>query len=92
MSGADAERVHQRNRVLGHVAELVGRRDRNFQEAQFQQFQRAQPLAAGEFGGLADVAVVETDDAEAARGELTITSLAEESRPPASTGGGDHPH
>jgi hypothetical protein len=28
---------------------------------------------------------------EAARGELTITSLAEESRPPASTGG-DHPH
>ena len=29
---------------------------------------------------------------EAARGELTITSLAEESRPPASTGGGDHPH
>ena len=29
---------------------------------------------------------------EAARGELTITSLAEESRPPASTGGGEHPH
>ena len=29
---------------------------------------------------------------EAARGLLTITSLAEESRPPASTGTGDHPH
>ena len=29
---------------------------------------------------------------EAARGELTLTSLAEESRPPASTGGGEHPH
>ena len=29
---------------------------------------------------------------DAARGILTITSLAEESRPPASTGGGDHPH
>ena len=28
---------------------------------------------------------------DAARGELTITSLAEESRPPAATGG-DHPH
>jgi hypothetical protein len=28
---------------------------------------------------------------EAARGELTITSLAEESRPPAATGG-EHPH
>ena len=28
---------------------------------------------------------------EAARGELTLTSLAEESRPPASTGG-EHPH
>jgi hypothetical protein len=29
---------------------------------------------------------------EAARGGLAITSLAEESRPPASTGSGDHPH
>jgi hypothetical protein len=29
---------------------------------------------------------------EAARGALTITSLAEESRPPAATGGGEHPH
>ena len=28
---------------------------------------------------------------EAARGQLTITSLAEESRPPAATGG-EHPH
>ena len=29
---------------------------------------------------------------EASRGSLTITSLAEESRPPAATGGGEHPH
>ena len=69
MRGADAEHVHQRNRILGHVAELVGRRNRNFQEAQLQQLQRGQPLAAGEFGGLADIAVVETDDTKAARGQ-----------------------
>jgi hypothetical protein len=44
--------------------------DRDFQEPQLEQFDRAQAFAARKFGGLADVAVVETDDAKAARGEL----------------------
>ena len=41
MRRLDAERVHQPDRVLGHVAQLVGRRDRDFQEAQLEQFDRA---------------------------------------------------
>ncbi len=70
MRRLDAERIHQADRVLRHVAQLVGRGDRDLQEAQLEQFDRGQALAAGEVAGLADVAVVEADDAKAARGEL----------------------
>src|SRR5262249_4109018 len=40
------------------------------QKAQLQEFQRGQALAARKLGGLADVAIVEADHAEAARGDL----------------------
>src|SRR5882757_8976581 len=70
MRRLDAERIHQTGGVLGHVAQPVGRFDRNFQEPQFQQFERLQRLAAGELAGLADVAVVEADDAKPARCQL----------------------
>ena len=55
---------------LAMSMQLVGRGDRDFQEPQLEQFERGQPLAAGHLAGFADVAVVEADDAKAARGEL----------------------
>jgi hypothetical protein len=58
------------DRVCRHVAQPVGRLERDFQEPQFQQFERRQPLAAGELAGLADVAIVEADHAEATRRQL----------------------
>ena len=66
----DAKRVHQPDAVIGHVAQPVGRGDRNFQESQLQQFDRGQALAAGQMAGLADVTIVEPDDAKPARGQL----------------------
>jgi hypothetical protein len=70
MRGLDAEHVHQANRILGHVDQLVGRGDRDLQEPQLQEFERGEALAAGQMRGFSDVAVVEADHAEAARGEL----------------------
>ncbi len=64
------QRIHQPDRVLGHVAQLVGRGDRDLQEAQLQQFDGAEALAAGHPLGFADIAVVEADDAEPACGQL----------------------
>ena len=71
MRGADVQRVHQGNGVFRHVAQLVGRSHRDFQETQFEELDRGQPLAAGHLAGLADVAVIEADHPEAARGELS---------------------
>ena len=70
MRRLDAEHVHQADGVLGHVDQLVGCGHRDLQEPQLEQFERGQALAAGKVRGFADVAVVETDDAKAARGEL----------------------
>ena len=50
--------------------QLVGRGDRDLQEPQLEQFERGQALAAGQLAGFADVAIVEADDAKAARREL----------------------
>ena len=47
MRRLDAEHVHQADGVLGHVDQLVGRRDRDFQEPQLEQLERRQALAAG---------------------------------------------
>ena len=66
----DAERIHQADHVQRHVVQLVGGLDRDLQEAQLEQFERRQPLAAGQLAGLADVAIVEADDAESACGKL----------------------
>jgi hypothetical protein len=67
----DAERIHQPGGVLGHVAELVGRLNRDLQEPKLEQFERGQALAARQVAGFADVAVVEADDAESAACKLT---------------------
>jgi len=67
MRRMDAEYIHQADHVLGHVTQLVGRRDRDLQEPQLEQFERGQVLAAGQLAGLADVAIVEPDNAKPAR-------------------------
>src|SRR5216684_1406479 len=70
MCRLDAEHVHQADDILRHVEQLVGRGHRNLQEPQLEQFDRGQALAAGHLAGLADIAIVEPDDAKPARGEL----------------------
>src|SRR5664279_2186957 len=70
MSRLDAERVQQAGRILRHVVNFIGRGDRDFQEAQLEQLDRGQALAAREVARLADVAVVEADHAKPARGKL----------------------
>jgi hypothetical protein len=70
MSGLDAEPIHKADCIFGHVDQLVGCGDGNSEKAQLQEFQWPQRLAADQFARLADVAVVEADDAKAARGEL----------------------
>ena len=42
MRRLDAERIHQPDRVFGHVAQFIGGLDRDFQEAQLEQFDRPQ--------------------------------------------------
>ncbi|MBA7695453.1 hypothetical protein ES703_104081 [subsurface metagenome] len=70
MRRADSQVIHQRDRILRHVAQPVGRSNRDLQEAQLQQFDRAEAFAAAHLAGLADVAVVEADHPETARGKL----------------------
>ena len=53
-----------------HVGQFVGRGDRDFQQTQLEHFDRGQALAAGHLAGLADIAIVEPDDAKAARRKL----------------------
>ena len=62
----DAEHIHQADHVERHVVDLVGGLDRDLQETQLEQFDRRQALAAAQLARLADVAIVEPDDAKSA--------------------------
>jgi hypothetical protein len=66
----DAERIHQPDSVFCHVDQLVGCGHGNPEKPELQQLERRQTLAACEMARLADVAIVEPDDAKAVRGEL----------------------
>ena len=70
MRRLDAERVHQPDGVLRHVAQLVGGCDRNFQKSQLEKLGKGNAASAGKMARLADVAIVEADDAKAAAREL----------------------
>ena len=77
MGGADAQSVHQPDRVARHVVEGVGRPHRQMEEGA--RHHPARPEAAGRRhpGRQADVAIVEAHDPEAAGGQ----ALAERIRP-----------
>ncbi len=69
MGLGDAERVHQPDRVARHVVQGIGRPDRQVKEGARHHGRRRERAGRRHAGRKADVAVVEADDAKAARGE-----------------------
>jgi hypothetical protein len=66
----DAEAVHQRDRVGCHVAQRVGRLDLAAGHRRHEHHRQVRHAVVPQPRGLADVAVVEAHDVEAARGEI----------------------
>ena len=69
MGMADAERVHESDGVVGHIVQRVGNVWASSGHDLRKQRARVRSWLAGEMGRLADVAVVEPDDAKSFRGQ-----------------------